>query len=284
MRGMAAASKQTTSSAPRGFKNWRFAALANGLKDATAYRWEFLTEILGSAFVPAAVQWVLWYAMFKLGGATEVGGMNYTQMVQYTMVSILFTQVRGGNLDFELQEMIRSGNLSNYLLRPVSVIELVYLRGLAPKLLVAALCLGVGLVFSIVAPEWTGLSPFRLMGAMFLAMLGNVLHYQFSSALAAAAFYWEEAYSILMVKNLLISFLSGELIPLNMFPDNMAWIWKSLPFYFFVYGPTQFSLGHWSTEQFFVECLRAGVWIMAFGAMVHFTWRVGMKRYLSLGG
>ena len=98
---------------------WRWAALKNGFQDAVAYQTEFLLEVLGSAFVPAAVQWVLWYALFKVNGAQTVAGMTYQEMVHYTCVSLLFTQIRGGDHDFELQEMIRSGHLSNYLLRPV---------------------------------------------------------------------------------------------------------------------------------------------------------------------
>jgi ABC-2 type transport system permease protein len=125
---------------------WRLAALKNGFQDATAYRLEFLFEVLGAAFVPAAIQWLLWYALFKIGGASQVAGMNYQDMVLYTLVSLLFTQVRGGDHDFELAEMIRSGALSNYLLRPVGVIEFVYIRGIAPKIFIASVALATGMV------------------------------------------------------------------------------------------------------------------------------------------
>jgi ABC-type uncharacterized transport system permease subunit len=81
---------------------WRLAALKNGFQDATAYRIEFLFEVIGSAFVPAAIQSVLWYAMFKVGGATTIAGMTYSQMLHYTFMSLLFTQIRGGDLDFIL--------------------------------------------------------------------------------------------------------------------------------------------------------------------------------------
>ncbi len=99
---------------------WRLAALKNGFQDAIAYRIEFLFEILGAAFVPAAIQWVLWYALFRIGGAERVAGMTYGDMVQYTLTSLLFTQIRGGDNDFELAETARTGQLSNYLLRPVA--------------------------------------------------------------------------------------------------------------------------------------------------------------------
>ena len=259
---------------------WRIAALKNGLQDATAYRLEFLFEVLGAAVVPAAIQWVLWYALFKVGGKTEVRGMDYAQMIHYTMFSILFSQIRGGDLDFELSEMIRTGQLSNYLLRPVGVIEFVWIRGIAPKIFIAGTALLAGCILSI----GIGLSPARLFGSMFLALIGNIIYYQISAAMASAAFLWEEAYSVLMVKNMIVNILSGELIPLNLFPDHMKWIWKSTPFYLFVFGPTQYALGNWSNAEFLHQLAIAGVWIIVGWLLIRGTWGLGIQRYLSLGG
>lgn len=259
---------------------WRVAALVNGFRDATAYRIEFLFEIVGSAMVPALVQWILWYAIFKIGGATEVAGMSYGQMVQYTLVSLLFTQVRGGDLDFELAEMIRSGQLSNYLLRPVSVVEFTFIRGSAPRFFIAGLCLaigcGVGLAF--------GLSPGRMVGAMALALLGNVIHYQFGACLATTSFFWEESYSVLMVKNMIVSLLSGELIPLFLFPASLSWIWKMTPFYLYVYGPTRYAQGEWTHLHFLGLIGIALAWIVGFAILIRVLWTIGIRRYLSLGG
>jgi ABC-2 type transport system permease protein len=259
---------------------WRIAALKNGFQDATAYRIEFLFEVLGAALVPATIQLVLWYALFKTGGHTEVAGRTFSEMVSYTLMSVLFTQVRGGDHDFELQEMIRSGQLSNYLLRPVGVVEFVWIRGVAPKLFIA----GIGLAIGVAAGVFFGYSPVRMVGAMLLALLGNIIHYQIGAALATTAFLWEEAFSVLMVKNLVVSFLSGELIPLFMFPESMSWIWKSTPFYLYVYGPTQYALGQWTHAQFIEQLGIACLWMALCWGLIRLTWGVGIKRYLSLGG
>jgi ABC-2 type transport system permease protein len=235
---------------------------------------------LGSAFVPAAIQIILWYAIFQVGGAQTIRGMTYADAVQYTIMSILFTQIRGGDLDFELQEMIRTGQLSNYLVRPVGVVEFVYIRGLAPKLLVAGICLPLGMLIG----HGFGLDPFRMVGAMLLALIGNLIHYQISAALSTAAFLWEEAYSVLMVKNMLVNFLSGELLPLTLFPAAVSWIWKSTPFYLYVFGPTQYALGKWSHTEYLHALLIAGGWLVVGWILVRITWSIGIKRYLSLGG
>jgi ABC-2 type transport system permease protein len=260
---------------------WRLAALKNGFQDATAYRFEFLLEVLGAAFVPAAIQWVLWYALFKIGGQDTVGGYTYREMLAYTFTSILFTQIRGGDHDFELMEMIRSGGLSNYLLRPAGVVEFVYIRGLAPKLFIA----GVALAFGIAAALAFGdVSVPRLLAAMMLAIMGNIIHYQIGASIATLAFLWEEAYSTLMVKNMIVQILCGELIPLDLFPEKWTWIWKSLPFYLYVYGPTQYALGRWTDLEFYRAMGIATLWMIGLGLLVRWTWKISIKRYLSLGG
>jgi len=258
---------------------WRWAALKNGFQDATAYRWEFALEVFGAAAVPAAIQIVLWHAMYQLGGAHEIQGQTYADMMAYTLVSVLFTQIRGGDHDFELQEMIRSGGLSNYLLRPVSVVEFVYLRGAAPKLFIA----GAGLAIGSVVGLYFGLNPLRLLGSMLLALVGNIIHFQIGAALATTAFLWEEAYSVLMVKNLVVSLLSGELLPLTLFPKSWEWIWKSTPFYLYVFGPAQFALGRWTLEEYFTHLAIGFVWIFAGWALIRVSWALGMRRYASLG-
>jgi ABC-type uncharacterized transport system permease subunit len=259
---------------------WRAATLKNGLQDATAYRLEFLIQVLSSALVPAAIQSILWYAMFVLAGKTQVAGMSYAQMMHYTLTSVLFNQIRGGDNDFELAEMIREGQLSNYLLRPVGVVEFVYLRGLAPKLFIAALSLTVGL-----AAGWMmGITPIHLLGAMLLALVGNVIYYQLSASLAAIAFIWEEAYGVLMVKNMIVNLLSGEQIPLYLFPAALSWIWKGAPFYLFVFGPTQYALGNWSNHEYFLQLAISAVWLLVGYVMIRICWGLGIKHYLSLGG
>src|SRR6185437_17000325 len=122
------------------------------------------------------------------------------------------------------------------------------------------------------------------IGAMFLALVGNLIHYQISASLATTAFLWEEAHGILMVKNMLVNFLSGELFPLNLIPAGWAWIWKSTPFYLYVFGPTQYALGRWSNIEYLHNLEFAAVWLVIGWILVRVTWSIGIRRYLSLGG
>lgn len=259
---------------------WRLAALRNGVRDALAYRGEFLLDIFSSAFVPVGIQLILWYSVFKMSGRTEFAGMSYHDLLAYTWTSLLFSQVRGGDHDFSLIEMIRTGGLSNYLLRPVGVIQFVYIRGLGEKIIVTILCLTLGLISTL----FTEMSVTQLLMAMTLALMGNLIHYMFGAALASVAFYWENAFAILMVKNMVVSLLSGELLPLTLVPAQYEWVWKSTPFYLYVFGPTQVALGKWSFEVWTQQLLIGFLWILALWVLIKILWGISIKRYQGLGG
>jgi ABC-type uncharacterized transport system permease subunit len=259
---------------------WRLAAVKNGMKDALAYRWDFLIDFFGQALVPVGIQLILWNAIFKQNGATLFGGMSHAELLAYTWTSILFSQIRGGNYDFSLIEMIRTGSLSQSLLRPVGPVEFVFWRGFGDKLFTATFCLLLGIIATLVA----GHSVTNLMMGMTLAILGNIIHYLFGATLAAVAFYWENAFAILMVKNMVVSLLSGELIPLSVVPAKYSFIWESTPFYLYVYGPTQIALGKWSHEMWLHHMMIAFLWCFAFAGALKITWKYSIHRYQGIGG
>ena len=259
---------------------WRLAAVRNGMRDALAYRGDFLLELFGSALLPVAIQLILWYSIFKTQGAGSFGGMNYSQLLAYTWTSLLFSQVRGGDYDFSLIEMIRTGSLSTYLLRPVGVVEFTFFQGFGEKIFTASFCFCLGLA----ATFFTDLSITNLLLGMSMAIMGNMIHYLFGAALATVAFYWENAFAVLMVKNMVVSLFSGELLPLSVVPTKYAWIWESTPFYLYVYGPTQVALGKWDHAMWAHQMLIACGWLVAFYLAMRFLWSYSIDRYQGIGG
>ncbi len=259
---------------------WRLASIRNGMRDALAYRGDFLLDFFGQALVPVSIQLILWTAVFRQGGISEFGGMTYSDLIAYTWGSLLFSQIRGGDHDFSLIEMIRTGSLSNYLVRPVGVVEFTFYRALGEKLLTTVFCFLLGLI----AIQFTTYKVENLLMGMMLAILGNIIHYVFGAALAAVAFYWENAFAVLMMKNMLVAFLSGEMIPLSIIPEKYAFIWQSTPFYLYVFGPTQVLLGKWDAATWAHHMMIGCVWLTVFLFAVRLTWSYSIKRYQGLGG
>jgi ABC-type uncharacterized transport system permease subunit len=64
----------------------------------------------------------------------------------------------------------------------------------------------------------------------------------------------------------------------------MEWIWKSTPFYLYVFGPTQYALGRWSHTEYLTQLGIAGLWMIGAWLLIRLSWGLGIRRYLSLGG
>ena len=124
----------------------------------------------------------------------------------------------------------------------------------------------------------------NLILGMMLAIMGNVIHYIFGAALASVAFYWENAFAVLMVKNMVVSLFSGELLPLSVVPEKYTWIWQCTPFYLYVYGPSQVALGKWDHAIWAQQMGLACVWLLGFYVMMKLAWKVSINRYQGMGG
>ncbi len=259
---------------------WRIAAIRNGIKETMAYRGDFLLDLIGSSIVPVGIQLMLWHSIFSSQEGGTFAGMTHAELLAYTWTSMLFSQIRGGNHDFTLIELIRTGGLNNYLLRPVGVVEFTYFKGIGEKLITAGMCLTLGAI----ATAFTSMNLSNLLMGLTLALMGNIIAYLFGAILAGAAFYWENAFAVLMVKNMAVSLLSGELIPLSVVPEQYALIWKALPFYLFVFGPTQVATGKWDAAMWGTQMGIAFFWILLLWGVLHASWRFAIHRYQGIGG
>lgn len=209
-----------------------------------------------------------------------MGGQSYEQLIAYTAVGTLFSQIRGGNYDFTLDEMITTGGLSSYLLRPVGAVEFVYLRSVGEKSATTLLCTAVGLI----ACFFTDMQPLAFLWGMLLAILGNIIAYQIGALVCVVSFYWEQAFSLLLVKNMLVNLLSGELLPLTLFPAAWTPYWKIFPFYLFVFGPAQIALGNWTGNEIYVQLGIALAWAIGLNFVIKWSWGWAINRYQGIGG
>ncbi len=258
-------------------------SLLVGVKESIIYRFEFFNSVTVSLLVPVMIQLALWQSIFSDPQTTTIAGQTHPQFLQYTLVSVLFFQIRGGDHDFYLAELIRTGGLSQYLLRPIGFLRYFYCQAIGSKLIVLAVSLICALVASSFAEAFQSTSLVSILLGFTLALLGNLIHYLLSCLLTVAAFYWEEATSLLMAKNLVTSVLCGELIPLTLFPKQTLSLLEYLPFHLYVYTPTQIANQTISHNQILQMFGLAVVWIAVLSALLNLAFNTGLKHYQSLG-
>ena len=98
------------------------------------------------------------------------------------------------------------------------------------------------------------------------------------------AFFTSYVFGLFMVKEALMSFLTGQLIPLSFFPGVIQRIFDFLPFSSMIYAPVMIYLGKYQGTQLAWVLLRQAVWVLILYGLGTLIWNRVTKRLVVLGG
>ena len=106
----------------------------------------------------------------------------------------------------------------------------------------------------------------------------------FDFCFGMVAFFTTYIFGMLMAKEALLSFLTGQLIPLSFFPPLVQRIFDFLPFSSMVYTPVMIYLGKYSGAELGFVLLRQAVWVVLLYVLGNLIWKKVTKRLVVLGG
>ncbi|EGO8312553.1 ABC transporter permease, partial [Enterococcus faecalis] len=180
----------------------------------------------------------LWEAIFK--NTTVVQGYNYYEMIQYYFGVTVLSYFCFYAVDWELNEDVHSGHFGIILLKPCSIMTYYFSKMIGDR--VANIIFGLlpisflWLIFIRGDVPFSFINLFLGLASILLAM---ILWFLLSFSFAMLSFWLENIFFILTVKEILIQFISGIIIPINFFPDYIQKIFWVLPFRYIAFEPMQ---------------------------------------------
>lgn len=214
-----------------------------------------------------------------------VSGFTYHSMLSYYVISAFLSQLeRSGNISEEITYKIRNGSFSNYMVLPVSIEG--YFT--AMELGVVAFYLGFDLaaafiwvfVFKI---EFVFVQSVFVFGcACTMIVLGLFFMVQMNYFLGILTLKYEEISTFLMIKNNLVSLVTGSIVPLMLFPETVVKLMKLLPFYYVTYLPSMLLTGRCRQEAAAGIFVLAG-WCAVMQIMIAYTWKKYSRKYDGVG-
>ena len=106
----------------------------------------------------------------------------------------------------------------------------------------------------------------------------------FDFCFGMVAFFTTCIFGMLMAKEALLSFLTGQLIPLGFFPEAVQNVFDYLPFSSMIYTPVMIYLGKYTGSSLVFVLLRQAVWVILLYLSGSFIWKQVTKRLVVLGG
>ena len=261
-------------------------ALGLGIQETMAYRADFWLGIVSAVF-PIAIQVFMWQALYQGVEGSLLYGRTHAQMLAYAVSASLLWRLLKTGFEYEINDDIKNGGLSKYVIRPIAYPSYrlscflgqkaaVLLSGIA---LIAVALLCVGLYFQA--------SPVSLPRAMLFVpiLIGAlVLNFFIFFCVGMWAFWLSEIGFIFEAVRIVIVVLSGGIFPLEIFGDAVCRVLKLLPFNYAVGFPVDVLVGTASRSAILTGIMLQLFWIGMMILISHGLWNLGKKKYLAAGG
>ncbi len=225
---------------------------------------------------------ILWKAAY--GDRTEVDGVSIQQMLVYLTIANLQLRFLSPEVDQEIEERIREGQIGFDLNRPVSY-PMQLVAGAAGQMIGMLPMLFFAVPIAFVFGELRAPASFEL-GVAYVAslLLAWLVAVELNILIGLTSFWTLEMTGFKMMYRLVGNFATGALIPLWFMPDLLRTIVQFLPFQAIAYIPVSIYIGNPATGQIWSALLIQASWMIALVAVIWWIWKRAVRQTVIQGG
>jgi len=259
--------------------------IKNSFKEYLAYRVEYISGII-QTLLSLAVQLYLWQALMGQSGqvSTDAGIITLKDMITYVLVVALVDTLARSNVIYDINDRVRSGQISTDLVRPMNFIGYMFCRmagrSLFNFLLQFLPVLVIGVIFlDISYPTVPDLLFFciTVINALLLTFL-------LTFSLGILSFWYMQIWQVDILLGTAFQLFAGGWIPLWFFPEVLVKISNFLPFRLVYYVPISIYLGKLDTQDCWFAVLQQVVWIVILYGLTRLMWHFAVKKLVIQGG
>jgi len=246
---------------------------------AAAYRAVFMVSLLNAVF--PLVMMAIWIGMAQEG---PVAGYTAADFAGYYLAAVLVRRVTGVGIVQDVERLIRTGELSVYLIRPLDMIHHFLARVLTGRVVVASMLLApVALAALAIPGAQFDLQPANLLFFILACAIGLLFEFLAQYLISALSFWIVQTQGVAAAYQFVKAFLGGYIVPLALFPPALGGVLMWLPFQASVALPVEILTGRLAPEQ---AALRLGIsaaWVTLIALGARAAWRAGLRGYSAAG-
>lgn len=263
----------------------RFDKYLSVFKNSWQATFEYRVSTLVRFFIGAIMiisVFYLWSDVFS----DRVSLMGYEKeeiVTYYIIVGYLFSSIFAS---VPIAAEIRTGQLSNYITKPISYFLYQYSQTFAKRMLRLILGLPVVIGLFVVFRESVFIvtTPSSYLFLLVTALFAINILFFIDIIIGMIEFWVMFSDSITMITDLMIFFLSGVIIPIVFLPGYIQVIANYLPFKYTGTFLIDSFLGRVETQEIFIGIGVQFLWIFVLYFIAKLIWGRGLKKYEAVGG
>lgn len=259
----------------------------NEIKRQLTYKGAFYLFIFISTF-GSFISYYLWMAVYGSSPTGVMGGMTRNEMIVYVFMTYVTAGMVNISISKWVSEDIVKGTVAMNLIKPIDYRMSLIARAAGDMIyqfLLPGVFIWIGL--EVYKVQVLGLKPINITTVLLFlisAVMSFLIYVLFDFCFGMIAFFTTYIFGMMLAKNALLSFLTGQLIPLSFFPEGVQKVFDFLPFSSMIYTPVMIYLCKYSGSQLAFVLLRQLVWVVILYTVGSLIWRKVTTRLVVLGG
>ena len=264
---------------------WPFAT--NAIKQNLAYRGGVALFILTSMF-GVFISYFLWMAIYGSSDSGVLGGLTRNEMILYVFMSYVTGGIVNIGIADEISDHVVQGTVAMNLIKPIDYRMSLIFKAIGNQIyqfLVPAVFIWIGLeVYKVAFLGMPVVTIPRIVLYLCSCFMSFLIFVLFDFCFGMIAFFTTYIFGMMMAKDALMAFLTGQLIPLSFFPGVLQRIFDFLPFSSMMYTPVMIYLGKYEGAGLMFVLARQAVWVVLLYVLGSLVWKQVTKRLVVLGG
>lgn len=264
-----------------------FPFASNELKSQLAYRGAFYLWAFISLF-SCFISYFLWMAIYGSSESGVIGNLTKDEMVVYIFMVYTTSSMVSIAISTWIGYDVVEGRVAMNLIKPIDYRTSLIAEAMGTmvyRLMVPSIFVWIGLeIYKVLVLGMEVISLSTLLLYLCSVFMSFLIYVLFDFCFGMVAFFTTYIFGLKMAKTALLSFLTGQLIPISLFPMAAQRIFDFLPFSSMVYTPVMIYLGKYTGEDLVVALLRQVVWVVLLYWLGGIIWKQVTKRLVVLGG
>ncbi len=259
-----------------------FEVAKNTWNETISYRFNFVMWRVRT-IIQLLTFYFLWSALIPK--SVSIADYNHSLILTYILGTSFLSSFVMSSRSAGIGDEIISGDLSNYLIRPVNYFFYWFAKDLGDKAMniVFAVVEFSILIFLLMPPLFLQTNILLLCLTLIAAIVGLTLYYFFNTLLGMIGFWTSEIWAPRFVFFTMMQFFAGGLFPLDLLPKPVFFFFSLTPFPYLLYFPIKIYLGQLSTTQIYIGLSVSFIWVFAMMWIVNKVWKRGLQVYTSQG-
>lgn len=227
----------------------------------------------------------LWDSVFS-NPNTQIFGYSRGEILTYVFMLLIVRSIVMATRSIDVAGEISRGDISNYLVKPVSHIGYWFTRDISSKALnLSFAVVEVGLLWAILRPPLIfQTNPILILFFAVSLLLSVFIYFLFMYILNLLPFWYpEQSWGVIFLLFIFVDFLGGGVFPLDVLPKFWQGIVNLTPFPYLMFFPIQTYLGKLTTTKVLGNFAIEIVWIGLLLFIAGKVWKAGIKRYEAEG-